>query len=69
MANLISIYGQCDIPGFVQGYFQALPWKEGETYLKRSAIAREELRQALRTDYQMQGWDEESGRPTPARLA
>jgi len=39
VANLISMYGQCDIPGFVEGYFQALPWEEGETYLKHSAIA------------------------------
>lgn len=37
--------------------------------LKGKAIDRGELQQALRTYYQMQSWDEESGRPTPARLA
>jgi dipeptidyl aminopeptidase/acylaminoacyl peptidase len=39
LVNLISMYGQCDIPGFLEGYFQALPWAEPKTYMAHSAIA------------------------------
>lgn len=38
-------------------------------HLAGKALDREELQQALRMYYQMQGWDEQTGRPTPARLA
>ncbi|MBI2502369.1 MAG: S9 family peptidase [Candidatus Latescibacteria bacterium] len=39
LANLVSMYGQTDIPGFLERYFEALPWDEVETYMKHSAIA------------------------------
>ncbi|MCC7262478.1 MAG: aldehyde ferredoxin oxidoreductase family protein [Candidatus Latescibacteria bacterium] len=37
--------------------------------LQGKAIDHEELRQALRMYYEMQGWDQQTGRPTPTKLA
>jgi len=38
MANLISFYGQTDIPGYMEYYFKGSPWTTREEYEKRSPI-------------------------------
>jgi dipeptidyl aminopeptidase/acylaminoacyl peptidase len=38
MSNLISFYGQTDIPGYMEYYFGGDPWKERKDYTKRSPI-------------------------------
>lgn len=39
LSNLISMYGQTDIPGFMEQYWEAPPWEEPGLYLARSPIA------------------------------
>jgi dipeptidyl aminopeptidase/acylaminoacyl peptidase len=36
--DLTSMYGQTDIPGFLERYFEGLPWKEGALYRKHSPL-------------------------------
>ncbi len=36
--NLASMYGQTDIPGFMERYWEATPWADIETYSAHSAI-------------------------------
>jgi len=38
MSNLISFYGQTDIPGFMEFYFSGDPWTATEEYQKQSPI-------------------------------
>lgn len=38
MSNLISFYGQTDIPGYMEFYFAGDPWTATEEYVKRSPI-------------------------------
>ncbi len=38
MSNLISFYGQTDIPGFIEFYLSGDPWTAKEEYEKRSPI-------------------------------
>ena len=38
ITNPASYYGTCDIPDFVEAYFEAPPWKKPELYLERSAV-------------------------------
>ena len=38
ISNLISFYGQTDIPGYMEYYFGDVPWKAKEEYQKRSPI-------------------------------
>ncbi len=38
MSNLISFYGQTDIPGFTETYLGGTPWKALETYLRCSPV-------------------------------
>ncbi|MSS72766.1 MAG: S9 family peptidase [Candidatus Latescibacteria bacterium] len=38
LTNLISMYGQTDIPGFLEAYFEAIPWNDVETYMRHSAM-------------------------------
>jgi len=39
MSNLISFYGQTDIPGYLEYYFNGNPWKARKEYEKRSPIS------------------------------
>jgi dipeptidyl aminopeptidase/acylaminoacyl peptidase len=36
--NLVSMYGQTDIPGFLERYFGDVPWKARELYVKHSPM-------------------------------
>jgi dipeptidyl aminopeptidase/acylaminoacyl peptidase len=38
VTNLFSMYGQTDIPAFMERYFGGLPWQERELYAKHSAM-------------------------------
>jgi len=38
MTNLVSFYGQTDIPGYTEYYLGDVPWKAMDRYLRRSAI-------------------------------
>ncbi len=38
VSNLVSAYGQTDIPAFVERYFGGLPWAERERYAKHSPV-------------------------------
>lgn len=39
LSNLVSMYGQTDIPGFMERYWETTPWAEVETYMTHSPIA------------------------------
>jgi dipeptidyl aminopeptidase/acylaminoacyl peptidase len=38
MSNLISFYGQTDIPGYMEFYFSGDPWTRADVYTKRSPL-------------------------------
>ena len=38
MSNLVSFYGQTDIPGYTEYYLGDVPWKAMDLYMRRSAI-------------------------------
>jgi dipeptidyl aminopeptidase/acylaminoacyl peptidase len=38
VTNLFSMYGQTDIPRFMEGYFGDVPWNQRELYAKHSAM-------------------------------
>ncbi len=38
MSNLVSFYGQTDIPGYTEYYLGDVPWKAMDLYLKRSPV-------------------------------
>ncbi len=38
VTNLISMYGQTDIPALLEEYFDGLPWNQRELYAKHSAM-------------------------------
>jgi dipeptidyl aminopeptidase/acylaminoacyl peptidase len=38
MSDLISFYGETDIPGYVEYYLGAVPWREADRLLKRSPV-------------------------------
>jgi dipeptidyl aminopeptidase/acylaminoacyl peptidase len=38
LSNLVSMYGQTDIPQFMENYFGGPPWEKREQYEKRSAM-------------------------------
>jgi dipeptidyl aminopeptidase/acylaminoacyl peptidase len=38
MSDLVSFYGQTDIPGFTEYYLGGVPWKELDIYLRCSPI-------------------------------
>lgn len=39
LSNLVSMYGQTDIPGFMERYWEAAPWADIGTYTAHSTIA------------------------------
>ena len=39
VSNLMSMYGQSDIPGFMEQYWQATPWEDIGTFMAHSPIA------------------------------
>lgn len=39
MSNLVSFYGQTDIPGYMEFYFSGDPWTRENDYTKRSPVA------------------------------
>lgn len=38
MSNLVSFYGQTDIPGYMEFYFSGDPWTHADEYAKRSPV-------------------------------
>jgi dipeptidyl aminopeptidase/acylaminoacyl peptidase len=38
MSNLISFYGQTDIPGYMEYYFGGSPWEKRPEYVRRSPV-------------------------------
>jgi dipeptidyl aminopeptidase/acylaminoacyl peptidase len=39
VTNLVSMYGQTDIPAFLETYFAGVPWQQRELYAKHSAMS------------------------------
>lgn len=39
MSNLVSFYGQTDIPGYTEYYLGDVPWKARDLYLRRSPVS------------------------------